>query len=301
MPKNVTPHSLFTQFDIDLFKAGKHYGLYEKFGAHPIRLNGAAGVYFSVWAPSAKAVSVVGDFNFWNGNEHPLNVRWDASGIWEGFVPVAQKGQRYKFKITSGHDGTVTEKTDPYGLFFETPPKTASIIWDITDFKWTDTDWMGYRKDKNGLDKPFSVYEVHLGSWQKNKDGSFLSYVQMTAQLVNYVTEMNFTHVEFMPVMEYPYGPSWGYQVVGYYAPTSRFGTPQEFMGLVNAFHKNGIGVILDWVPSHFPADAHGLGFFDGTHVYEHPDPKKGYHPDWKSLIFNYERNEVRSFLISNA
>jgi len=297
----VKVHSLFTEFDINLFKAGKHYKLYEKMGAHPMELEGEEGVYFAVWAPSAKLVTVIGDFNYWDGNEHALKVRWDSSGIWEGFIPNVKKGTRYKYRITSNLDGSVSEKIDPYALFFEKPPKTAGIIWDISDYKWKDGNWMSYRKDKNDLDKPYSVYEVHLGSWKRNAQGDFLSYKEMTTELVSYVKEMNFTHVEFMPVMEFPFDPSWGYQLVGYFAPTSRFGSPQEFMEMIDAFHKNDIGVILDWVPSHFPDDAHGLGKYDGTHLYEHPDPKKGYHPDWKSLIFNYERNEVRSFLISNA
>jgi 1,4-alpha-glucan branching enzyme len=297
----VISHSLFTEFDINLFRAGKHFRLYEKFGAHPMVLNGVEGVYFSVWAPSAKAVNVIGDFNFWDGKKHLLNVRWDSSGIWEGFIPKAEKGMRYKFRITSNNGGIITEKIDPYGLYFEKPPLTASVIWDISDYKWKDKAWMSYRKDKNGLDRPYSVYEVHLGSWKRNEKGEFLTYKQFAKDLVAYVKEMNFTHVEFMPIMEFPYDPSWGYQLVGYFAPTSRFGTPQEFMHLIDTFHKNDIGVILDWVPSHFPDDAHGLGFFDGSNLYEHPDVKKGYHNDWKSLIFNYERNEVRSFLISNA
>jgi len=297
----VRPHSFFTEFDVNLFKGGKHFKLYEKFGAHPLVLDGDEGVYFSVWAPSAKLVSVIGDFNHWDGSSHELNVRWDSSGIWEGFIPKAKKGMRYKFRITSNHDGSISEKVDPYALYFETPPNTASIIWDISNYQWDDRKWMSYRNDKNGLDKPYSVYEVHLGSWRRNKEGNFLSFTELAVELVNYVKEMNFTHVEFMPIMEYPYDPSWGYQLIGYFAPTSRFGSPQEFMQLIDAFHQNNIGVILDWVPSHFPSDAHGLGMFDGTHLYEHPDTRKGYHPDWKSLIFNYERNEVRSFLISNA
>jgi len=297
----VIAHSLFTDFDISLFKAGKHFKLYEKFGAHPMNLNGEDGVYFSVWAPSAKSVSVVGDFNFWDGETHQLNVRWDSSGIWEGFIPSAKNGMRYKFKITSTHKNIVTEKIDPYAHYFERSPNTASIVWDIKDYKWTDKDWMGYRKDKNDLDKPYSVYEVQLGSWRKNANGEFLTYKELAVELVNYVKEMNFTHVELMPIMEYPYDPSWGYQLIGYFAPTSRFGSPQDFMLLIDAFHHKNIGVILDWVPAHFPSDSHGLGMYDGTHLYEHPDLKKGYHPDWKSLIFNYERNEVRSFLISNA
>ena len=293
--------SLFSEFDVNLFKAGKHFKLYEKFGAHPMTIDGEEGVYFSVWAPSASAVAVIGDFNSWDGKTSGLNVRWDSSGIWEGFIPKVEKGTRYKFRITSNNDGVVTEKVDPYGLFFETPPNTASIIWDISDYKWKDKNWMSYRKDKNGLDKPYSVYEVHLGSWKRNSKGEFLTYKELAKDLVSYVKEMNFTHVEFMPIMEYPYDPSWGYQLIGYFAPTSRFGSPQEFMHLIDTFHQNDIGVLLDWVPAHFPSDAHGLGNFDGSHLYEHPDTKKGYYPDWKSLIFNFERNEVRSFLISNA
>ena len=293
--------SLFSEFDVNLFKAGKHFKLYEKFGAHPMTIDGEEGVYFSVWAPSASAVAVIGDFNSWDGKTSGLNVRWDSSGIWEGFIPKVEKGTRYKFRITSNNDGVVTEKVDPYGLFFETPPNTAPIIWDISDYKWKDKNWMSYRKDKNGLDKPYSVYEVHLGSWKRNSKGEFLTYKELAKDLVSYVKEMNFTHVEFMPIMEYPYDPSWGYQLIGYFAPTSRFGSPQEFMHLIDTFHQNDIGVLLDWVPAHFPSDAHGLGNFDGSHLYEHPDTKKGYHPDWKSLIFNFERNEVRSFLISNA
>ena len=292
-------HSLFTKFDIDLFRAGKHFQLYEKFGAHMLEVDGQNGVYFAVWAPSAESVSVVGDFNHWVEGEHVLNVRWDASGIWEGFIPGVERGTSYKYKIKS-HNGTVTEKADPFAMYCEKPPHTASIVWEL-GYEWNDKDWMHARKEINKLDRPFSVYEVHLGSWRRNADNGFLQYSEFAEQLVNYVLETGFTHVEFMPIMEYPYDPSWGYQLVGYFAPTSRFGNPQEFMQLVDKFHQAGIGVILDWVPSHFPSDAHGLGFFDGTHLYEHPDIRKGYHPDWKSLIFNYGRNEVRSFLISNA
>ncbi|AWH85820.1 1,4-alpha-glucan branching enzyme [Flavobacterium album] len=296
----VQPHSFFTDFDIDLFKAGKHYRLYEKLGAHLTEVDGQKGVYFAVWAPSAKAVSVIGDFNYWLEGEHPLNVRWDGSGIWEGFIPGIDKGTKYKYKIHSHHNDIKTEKADPFAFYCETPPNTASVVWN-TKHGWKDTKWMATRQDKNGLDKPYSVYEVHLGSWRRAEGGRFLSYIELADQLVAYVKEMNFTHVEFMPVMEYPYDPSWGYQLVGYFAPTSRFGKPEDFMVLVDKLHQAGIGVILDWVPSHFPSDAHGLGFFDGTNLYEHPDIRKGYHPDWKSLIFNYGRNEVRSFLISNA
>jgi 1,4-alpha-glucan branching enzyme len=300
MSKVIT-HSLFTDFDIDLFKAGKHYRLYEKLGAHLIELDGVKGVYFAVWAPSAHAVSVVGDFNFWTQGEHLLQVRWDSSGIWEGFIPNVEKGTTYKYKIQSNNDGIVTEKADPFAFYCEKPPHTASVVWDL-DYKWDDSKWMENRKDQNGLDKPYSVYEVHLGSWKRHaEDNRFLTYLEFAEDLVAYVKETGFTHVEFMPIMEYPYDPSWGYQLVGYFAPTSRFGQPQEFMELVDRLHQAGIGVILDWVPSHFPDDAHGLGFFDGSNLFEHPDRKKGYHPDWKSLVFNYGRNEVRCFLISNA
>ena len=297
----VISHSLFTDFDIDLFKSGKHFRLYEKLGAHLITVDGVDGVYFAVWAPTAQSVSVVGDFNFWSQGEHLLQVRWDSSGIWEGFIPNIKKGSTYKYKIQSTNDGIITEKADPFAFYCEKPPHTASVIWDL-DYTWKDSNWMETRQNHNGLDKPYSVYEVHLGSWKRNTaENRFLTYLEFAEDLVNYVKETGFTHVEFMPIMEYPYDPSWGYQLVGYFAPTSRFGNPQEFMYLVDQLHEAGIGVILDWVPSHFPDDAHGLGFFDGSNLFEHPDRKKGYHPDWKSLVFNYGRNEVRSFLISNA
>jgi 1,4-alpha-glucan branching enzyme len=296
----VIVHSLFTDFDIDLFKGGKHYRLYDKLGSHPIELNGVKGTYFAVWAPSAKAISVVGDFNAWNQETHTLNVRWDSSGIWEGFIPNIGHGEKYKYKIQSHNQDIWTEKADPFAKLCEHPPKTASLVWS-KEYDWKDTNWMGYRKEKNGLDRPYSVYEVHLGSWKRNAEGNFLTYTELAVDLVDYIKEMGYTHVEFMPIMEYPYDPSWGYQLTGYFAPTSRFGTPEDFKFLVDAFHQNDIGVILDWVPSHFPEDAHGLGFFDGSNLYEHPDRRKGYHQDWKSLIFNYGRNEVRAFLISNA
>ncbi|KAF2336819.1 1,4-alpha-glucan branching protein GlgB [Flavobacterium ginsenosidimutans] len=296
----VIPHSLFTDFDIDLFKAGKHFKLYEKLGAHLIEVNGIKGVYFAVWAPTAHSVSVVGDFNYWTQGEHALNVRWDSSGIWEGFIPDISKGTLYKYKIQSNINGVITEKADPFALYCEKPPQTASVVWDL-DYKWKDENWMQNRQDFNALDKPYSVYEVHLGSWKRADHNRFLTYLELADDLVKYVKETGFTHVEFMPIMEYPYDPSWGYQLTGYFAPTSRFGKPQDFMVLVDRLHQEGIGVILDWVPSHFPDDAHGLGYFDGSHLYEHPDRRKGYHPDWKSLVFNYGRNEVRAFLISNA
>ncbi|CAA9200364.1 1,4-alpha-glucan branching protein GlgB [Flavobacterium collinsii] len=299
MSKVIT-HSLFTEFDIDLFKAGKHFQLYEKLGAHLIEVDGVKGVYFAVWAPTAQSVSVVGDFNYWTQGEHLLQVRWDSSGIWEGFIPEVSKGALYKYKIQSNIDGIVTEKADPFALYCEKPPHTASVVWDL-DYNWKDERWMQSRRENNTLDKPHSVYEVHLGSWKRGENNRFLTYLELADDLVAYVKETGFTHVEFMPVMEYPYDPSWGYQLTGYFAPTSRFGKPQDFMVLVDKLHQAGIGVILDWVPSHFPDDAHGLGFFDGSHLYEHPDRRKGYHPDWKSLVFNYGRNEVRAFLISNA
>jgi 1,4-alpha-glucan branching enzyme len=301
MMAEVIAHSRFTDFDIDLFKSGKHYRLYEKFGSHVMTLNGVEGTYFAVWAPSAKSVSVIGDFNFWTENEHQLQVRWDRSGIWEGFIPGVKHGATYKYKIQSSHNNIVTEKADPYARRYEHPPRTASVVYDYQP-NWNDQKWMKSRKKNNALDAPYSVYEVHLGSWKhKLEEDRSLSYHELSLDLVAYAKEMHFTHIEFMPVMEYPYGPSWGYQITGYFAPTARFGYPEEFQELVNACHNAGLGVILDWVPSHFPEDAHGLGYFDGTHLYEHPDRKRGYHPDWKSLIFNYGRNEVKSFLISNA
>jgi 1,4-alpha-glucan branching enzyme len=297
----VITHSLFSEFDINLFKAGKHYRLYEKFGSHPITLNEVKGTYFAVWAPGAKQVSVIGDFNFWKDSEHLLDVRWDGSGIWEGFIPNVEKGNLYKYKIHSNHNEIITEKADPYARRCEHPPNTASVVWE-DDYKWKDKSWLQKRKKNNSLKAPYSVYEVHLSSWKKKtEENRSLSYWELATELVSYVKEMGFTHVEFMPIMEYPYDPSWGYQITGYFAPTSRFGYPDEFKFLVDKLHENDIGVILDWVPSHFPEDSHGLGYFDGTHLYEHPDPKRGYHPDWKSLIFNYSRNEVRAFLISNA
>ena len=296
----VVAHSLFSDFDINLFKAGKHYRLFEKLGSHPLEVNGEKGTYFAVWAPSAKSVSVVGDFNYWLEGDHKLNVRWDESGIWEGFIPGVDIGTKYKYKIQSHNNDMTTEKADPFARYCEKPPNTASVVWNA-DYKWKDKKWMGYRGEKNGLDRPFSVYEIHLGSWKRKGDNEFMSYIDLADDLVAYLKEMNFTHVEFMPIMEYPYDPSWGYQLTGYFAPSSRFGKPEDLKLLIDKLHQNDIGVILDWVPSHFPEDAHGLGFFDGSHLYEHPDRRKGYHPDWKSLIFNYGRNEVRAFLISNA
>ena len=295
------PFTIFSDFDIELFKVGKHFHVFEKMGAFPMTLKKEKGVYFSVWAPSAESVSVIGDFNFWQGENHQLLPRWDSSGIWEGFIPGIKKGDLYKYKIHSKFNNIVTEKADPYGRFCETPPKTASVVW-ADDYKWKDANWMAKRHKKNSHESPMSIYEVHLGSWRRNvEENRSLTYKEMAEELVDYVKETGFTHVEFMPVMEYPFDPSWGYQITGFFAPTSRFGTPEDLKLLIDKFHRAGIGVILDWVPSHFPEDGHGLAKFDGTHVYEHPDYKKGFHPDWKSLIFNYERPEVISFLISNG
>ncbi|MEZ5055700.1 MAG: 1,4-alpha-glucan branching protein GlgB [Saprospiraceae bacterium] len=295
----VRPFSKFTEFDLHLFRQGKHYNLYDKLGSHLVQHEKEDGVYFAVWAPNARFVSVVGTFNSWNKNSHSLILRNDGSGIWEGFIPGIGKGTLYKYFII-GADGTPLEKGDPFALFWETPPKTASIVWDL-DFDWKDKKWLNDRKQANDYKSPMSVYEVHLGSWRKKANGDSYSYRELAEVLVPYVKETGFTHVEMLPVMEHPYYPSWGYQITGYFATTSRFGTPQDFMYLMDAFHKEGIGVILDWVPSHFPGDGHGLAYFDGTHLYEHADPRKGFHPDWKSYIFNYGRYEVRSFLLSNA
>lgn len=297
----VLAYSLFSDFDISLFISGKHFRLYEKFGAHLMLVNGIDGVYFAVWAPNARAVGVTGDFNGWNKMAHPLNRRLDSSGIWEGFIPNVGKGTVYKYAIT-GFDGSAIEKGDPYAVRWEHPPKTASVVWD-TDYTWKDKAWLKKRPKLNALNKPMSVYELHLGSWQRDPSDPkrILTYKEIAASLVPYLLDMGFTHVELMPIMEYPYYPSWGYQITGYFAASSRHGTPQELMSLIEELHKNNIAVILDWVPSHFPGDAHGLYNFDGTHLYEHADMRKGFHPDWKSYIFNYDRNEIRSFLISNA
>lgn len=301
MTNFVKPHSFFSDFDIKLFRSGKHFKLYEKMGAHLCTVDGEEGCYFSVWAPTAHKVAVIGNFNFWSGDQHMLYVRWDSSGIWEGFIPGLKKGENYKFKIWSNNHGQILEKADPYARFSEHPPQTASIIWD-DNHDWDDEKWLKNREKHNSLQSPFAIYEIHLASWKKNiEKNRSLTYDEMAKDLVSYVQEMGYTHVELMPIMEHPYDPSWGYQVTSYFAPTSRFGAPEGFAHLVNAFHNAEIGVILDWVPAHFPSDSFALANFDGTNLYEHPDPRKGYHPDWKSLIFNFERPEVRSFLISSA
>ncbi len=299
MSQLVTPHTLFTSFDIQLFSSGHHTQLYNKFGSHEIELQGLHGIYFAVYAPGASKVEVIGNFNHWNGEKHALNVRWDNSGIWEGFIPEMKNGELYKYRIYSHHDSKVREKADPYARLSEIPPKSASIVWDQS-YEWQDEAWLTQAKQINGLQSPMSIYEVHLGSWKKKGHRS-LHYKELAVELVSYVKEMNFTHVEFMPVMEHPFYPSWGYLCTGFFASSSRYGSPEELKFLIDQFHQAGIGVILDWVPGHFPDDEHALADFDGTKVYEHPDKSKGYHPDWKSLIFNYERPEIRSFLLSSA
>lgn len=294
-------YSLFTDFDTSLFISGKHFRLYEKLGAHLMEIDGFSGTFFAVWAPNAQSVSVIGDFNGWNRSAHVLFKKPDSSGLWEGFIPGVAKGEVYKYAI-KGFDGSDLEKGDPFASRWEHPPKTASVVWD-TEYAWKDKSWLNKRPKLNALDQPVSVYELHLGSWQRDPSNPerILTYKEIANTLVPYVLDMGFTHVELMPIMEYPYFPSWGYQITGYYAASSRHGTPQELMYLIEQLHKSNIAVILDWVPSHFPGDAHGLYQFDGTHLYEHADMRKGFHPDWKSYIFNYDRNEIRSFLISNA
>lgn len=292
----------FSEFDISLFKEGKHYMLYKHLGAQPFRLNGNDGIHFSVWAPNAVKVALIGDFNHWNGSTHHLNPRWDSSGIWELFVPDVPEGALYKFRIHQS-DNRVTDKADPFAFRSELPPHTASRIPSKEVFKWSDKRWLNKRQKLDIKEQPLSIYELHIGSWRRVPEESnrFMTYREIAGYLPAYCKEMGFTHVEFMPLMEHPFYGSWGYQITGYFAASSRFGDANDFKYLVNTLHKEGIGVILDWVPSHFPGDAHGLYQFDGTHLYEHANPQEGYHPDWQSYIFNYGRNEVRAFLISNA
>lgn len=294
--------SLLTSQDIYLFKEGNHFRMYDKFGAHVIEVDGVQGTHYAVWAPNAERVSVIGDFNDWNPEAHLLKVRDDGSGIWEGFIPGVHYGAYYKYHIASRHNGYRADKADPFAFYAEKPPWTASVVADLR-YEWGDGKWMQDREKANAFDAPMSIYEVHLGSWRRVPEEAhrFLTYREIATYLADYVKKMGFTHVEFMPVMEHPFYGSWGYQCLGFFAPTSRYGTPQDFMYLVDHLHRNGIGVILDWVPSHFPEDGHGLVYFDGTHLYEHADPKKGYHPDWKSCIFNFGRYEVREFIISSA
>jgi 1,4-alpha-glucan branching enzyme len=298
----INSFSLLSDHDIYLFKEGTHFRLYEKLGSNVIENEGIKGTFFAVWAPNAESVSVIGDFNGWNAETHPLSVRWDDSGIWEGFIPGLKQGTLYKYHIVSRINKYVVDKGDPFAFYWELPPNTASIVWDLT-YKWDDKAWITQRKKAQSLQSPVSIYEVHLGSWKRDpsKPDRILSCAEIAPELTEYVKDMGFTHVELLPVMEHPFYGSWGYQTVGYFAPSSRYGNCQDFMKLIERLHNDNIGVILDWVPSHFPSDEYGLGFFDGTHLYEHADPRRGFHPDWKSLIFNYGRNEVRSFLISSV
>jgi 1,4-alpha-glucan branching enzyme len=294
--------SLFSDQDIYLFKEGNHFKLYEKLGSHPMTVDGIEGTYFAVWAPNAEQVSVTGNFNGWDKVSHKIMPRWDASGIWEGFIPGIGKGEIYKFHIVSRFNDYSVDKGDPYAFHWEMPSRTGSIVWEL-DYAWNDAEWMANRHKYNSLKAPYAIYEVHLGSWRRvpEEGDRFLNYREIAHYLADYVKDMGFTHVELLPIMEHPFYGSWGYQTTGYFAPTSRYGTPQDFMYMIDHLHQNGIGVIIDWVPSHFPSDEHGLAYFDGSYLYEHQDPKKGYHPEWNSYIFNYGRNEVRNFLISSA
>jgi len=310
-----------TDFDVHLFAEGNHHRIYEKLGAHVTEIEGVSGVYFAVWAPGARNVSVLGDFNYWDGRKHQM--RRTGNGIWEIFIPEIGYGEHYKYEIKNPH-GHIYEKSDPYGFQQEVRPKTASIVTDLDAYDWQDADWMEQRRHTEPLDQPVSVYEVHLGSWlhassadpAQLPDGTiqpavqvadlkpgarFLTYRELAAKLIPYVKELGFTHIELLPIAEHPFDGSWGYQVTGYYAATSRYGTPEDFMYFVDQCHQAGIGVLIDWVPGHFPKDGHGLAFFDGTHLYEHADPRQGEHKQWGTLVFNYGRNEVRNFLVANA
>jgi 1,4-alpha-glucan branching enzyme len=294
--------SAFSEQDIYLFREGTLFRAHDKLGAHLTAHAGRQGARFALWAPNAETVAVIGDFNGWHERGHRLEPRSDHSGVWEGFVPGAGRGTCYKYRIRSRGDGRLIDKADPFGFLHEMPPRTASVLWDL-DYRWGDQEWMAGRARRNALDGPMSIYEVHLGSWRRVRadNNRSLNYREIAHELADYVREQGFTHVELLPVMEHPFFGSWGYQVTGYFAPSSRYGTPQDFMYLVDHLHQCGIGVILDWVPSHFPTDAHGLAAFDGTHLYEHADPRQGFHPEWNSSIFNYGRAEVRNFLGSSA
>jgi 1,4-alpha-glucan branching enzyme len=310
-----------TDFDIHLFAEGNHHRIYEKLGAHLMEVNGVKGVYFAVWAPNARNVSILGDFNYWDGRKHQMAKR--GNGVWELFIPDLDIGEHYKYEVKN-QDGHIYEKSDPYGFQSEVRPKTASIVTNLDDYTWNDEEWMERRRNTEALSQPISVYECHLGSWlhaaasepaqlpngetepvvvvsELKSEARFLTYRELAEKLIPYVKDLGFTHIELLPIAEHPFDGSWGYQVTGYYAPTSRFGTPEDFMYFVDQCHQNGIGVIVDWVPGHFPKDGHGLAFFDGTHLYEHSDPRKGEHKEWGTLVFNYNRHEVRNFLVANA
>jgi 1,4-alpha-glucan branching enzyme len=293
---------LLTDFDLHLLGEGQHFQSYKKLGAHPCQLQGVAGVHFAVWAPNAQRVSVIGDFNGWDERRHPMQVRGN-SGIWELFIPDLAPGCIYKYAILSRYNHYRVQKADPYAFAAEVRPRTASIVYDLARYQWHDEEWMATRARRNALDAPIAIYEVHFGSWRRvpEEGNRPLTYREAAPLLADYVREMGYTHIEFLPLAEHPFDGSWGYQVTGYYAPTSRFGTPDDFRYLVDYLHQQGIGVIMDWVPAHFPRDEHGLVFFDGTHLYEHADPRKGMYGDWGTMAFNYGRNEVRNFLLSNA
>jgi 1,4-alpha-glucan branching enzyme len=305
---------LLTSFDLHLISEGQHYRTYEKLGAHVVKVGDVWGVHFAVWAPNAERVSVIGNFNNWDGRVHPMRFH-PGAGIWEIFIPNLPEGEAYKYQIKPRGGGALVEKADPYGFYAEYRPRTSSIVFDIDRYQWTDGEWMQERGKRQALDAPISIYEVHLGAWKRvpgggrptttdgsvTETGGWLNYRELAHDLVDYVKYMGFTHVELLPVSEHPFDGSWGYQTIGYYAPTSRYGDPADFQYFVDHMHRNGIGVFIDWVPAHFPRDPHGLGSFDGTHLYEHADPRLGAHPDWGTLIFNYGRNEVRNFLLSNA
>ena len=285
--------------DLYLFNEGSHLRLWEKLGAHPARVAGVDGTHFAVWAPNADRVSAVGDWNGWNGAAHPLR-RVGHSGIWAGFVPGAVRNARYKYRVEARGGAFAVDKADPFAFHSEVSPRTASLVWSL-EYEWSDAEWMATRRGRNSLHAPQAIYELHVGSWRRTPDGRSLSYRELADVLPEYVAAQGFTHVELLPVMEHPFYGSWGYQTTGYFAPTSRYGTPQDLMHLVDRLHRAGVGVIFDWVPSHFPTDEFALGDFDGTHLYEHGDPRQGIHPDWKSYVFNYGRHEVRSFLLSSA
>ncbi len=299
-PKTISyDFSLLTKDDLYLYNEGSHFRIYDKLGAHPLAVDGQEGTYFAVWAPNAKSVSVIGSFNNWQNNKHQLHP-YDKSGVWGGFISGVTKGDLYKYHIST-RQNYVSQRADPLAFFSEIPPNTASIVWNL-DYNWNDLNWMEKRKQTNSHTAPISIYEVHLGSWKRAKEGKgFLTYREIAPQLTEYVKHLGFTHIELLPIMEHPFYGSWGYQTTGYFAPTSRYGTPQDLMFFIDYLHQNDIGVILDWVPSHFPDDKYALSYFDGTHLYEHADPRKGIHPDWNTSIFNYGRQEVQSFLISNA
>ena len=291
---------LMTDYDVYLLSEGTHWKSYDRLGAQLRTVDGVSGVNFAVWAPNASSVSIVGDFNHWDNRRHPMKKRI-PSGFWELFVPGIGPGEKYKLHIRNGWQ--VMEKSDPYGFYAELPPRTASVVADLDSYEWNDGDWMQQRRDNDQLNRPISIYEVHLGSWKKclERESGWLNYRELAHQLGDYCEEMGFTHLELLPVSEHPLSQSWGYQTVGYYAVTSRHGSPEDFMYFVDHLHQRGIGVIIDWVPAHFPKDGHGLRRFDGTPLYEHEDPRQGEHPDWGTMIFNYGRNEVRNFLVSNA